>query len=54
VFAQAQDFKRDGRGKPNRAQAQTSHLRAPPTRLNLEEDLSVRKKGERSALSQVR
>jgi hypothetical protein len=36
------------------AQAQTSHPRAPPTRLNLEEDLSVREMGERSALSQVR
>jgi hypothetical protein len=44
---QAQDLKWDGRGKPKSwAQAQTSHQRAPPTKLNLEQDLSVRERGE--------
>jgi hypothetical protein len=36
------------------AQAQTSHPRAPPTRLNLEEDFKCERDGEMSALSQVR
>jgi hypothetical protein len=51
---QAQELKWDGRGKPNSwAQAQTSHQRTPSTKLNLEQDLSVREwKGV--LLSQVR
>jgi hypothetical protein len=43
-------------GEENQIVSTSTNLtpRAPPTKFNLEEDLSVRDMGERSALSQVR